>query len=316
MSQSPQPRACIAITTKNRKDELRKAVRSALAQTVPVEVLVVDDGSDDGTSEMIRSEFPVREHPHVRLDRNEKSLGLIAQRCRFPALTACPFIFSIDDDAILVSPKTVEQTLGEFEHPRVGVVAIPYIDVNYGPEVKQRAPGVAPAGDFWVSEQYRGTAHALRRDVFVALGGYRPLLVRQGEEMDYCIRMLDAGYVVRLGGADPIHHMESPRRSRPQISMYSGRNHVLFAWHNVPMPNLLMHLPATVAKQLKAGAKDRHVPHSIQGLARGLGLAVSAEMLKRSPVRRSTYLFSRRLRKQGPFLLSQIENELPPMRAV
>jgi GT2 family glycosyltransferase len=311
-----EPRACIAITTKNRKDELRKAVASCFTQTVPVAVLVVDDGSDDGTSEMIRAEFPASRYPTLKLDRNEKSLGLIAQRCRFPTLTNCPFIFSIDDDAILVSPSTVEQTLREFEHPRVGVVAIPYIDVNYGPEVKQRQPSAPPAGDFWVMEQYRGTAHALRRDVFVALGGYRPLLVRQGEEMDYCIRMLDAGYVVRMGSADPIHHMESPRRSRPQISMYAGRNHVLFAWHNVPMPNLLVHMPATVAKQLKAGKKDKHIPHSIQGLARGMGLALSKEMLKRAPVRRSTYLFSRKLRKQGPFLLSQIERELPPMRAV
>jgi len=313
-----EPRACIAITTKNRKDELRKAVASAFTQSVPVEVLIVDDGSDDGTSEMIRAEFPTSKHPTLKLDRNERSLGLIAQRCRFPGLTNCPFIFSIDDDAILVSPNTVEQTLKEFEHPRVGVVAIPYIDVNYGPDVKQRAPANPPvaSGDFWVSEQYRGTAHALRRDVFVALGGYRPLLIRQGEEMDYCIRMLDAGYVVRLGNADPIHHMESPRRSRPQISMYAGRNHVLFAWHNVPMPQLLLHMPATVAKQLKAGVREKHVPHSLQGLARGMGLSLSKELARRAPVNRSTYLFSRRLRKQGPFLLSQIEKELAPMKAV
>ena len=44
------PVASVVITTRNRCDELVDAVRSALNQSVPVEVLVIDDGSTDGTA--------------------------------------------------------------------------------------------------------------------------------------------------------------------------------------------------------------------------------------------------------------------------
>ena len=52
------PAASMVIPTRNRKDLLGRMIRSALAQTVPVEVIVMDDGSTDGTQEMVRREFP------------------------------------------------------------------------------------------------------------------------------------------------------------------------------------------------------------------------------------------------------------------
>ena len=64
-------RATVVITTKNRKNDLMVAVKSALNQTAAPEVLVVDDGSTDGTADLIRSEFPT-----VRVDRHEVVRGI------------------------------------------------------------------------------------------------------------------------------------------------------------------------------------------------------------------------------------------------
>jgi len=44
----------VIIPTYNRRDYLQKALESVLAQDHPLEVIVVDDGSDDGTREAIR----------------------------------------------------------------------------------------------------------------------------------------------------------------------------------------------------------------------------------------------------------------------
>src|SRR5438128_1492334 len=109
------PVASVVITTRNRCDELVDAVRSALNQSVPVEVLVIDDGSTDGTAELIRSQFPT-----VRLETSKMSLGYIAQRNRAAKLASGTFVFSIDDDAYFPSTETVAQTLRQFDHPRVG----------------------------------------------------------------------------------------------------------------------------------------------------------------------------------------------------
>src|SRR5690349_11726781 len=100
------PRASVIITTKNRKEELRNALASVMQQSIPLEVIVIDDGSTDGTSDLVRAEFPA-----ARLHRSETSRGLIVQRNVGATLATTPILFSIDDDATFPSPKTAEQTL-------------------------------------------------------------------------------------------------------------------------------------------------------------------------------------------------------------
>ncbi len=254
-----QPQATVVITTKNRKDELRNAIASALLQDIPIEVLVIDDGSTDGTSEMVRDEFP-----NVRVDRSETSRGLIVQRTRAASLVTTPYIVSIDDDAIFPTPGIIRQTIADFaDDPRIGAVAMPYIDVKYSDAVRQRAPDDQ---DIWVVSEYRGTAHALRRELFASLGGYCDAFIHQCEEGEYCLRMLNAGYYVRLGRADPIHHLESPKRDRTRIFFYQTRNHILWAWIDVPLPALFVHLPATAFGTILSGFRSGYGWASIKGL--------------------------------------------------
>ena len=299
----PTPAATIVITTKNRKDELRAAIASTLTQTVPVEVLVMDDGSTDGTSEMIRAEFP-----GVKVHRFEPSQGYIVQRNRAATLATTPFIFSLDDDATFPSARTVEQTLREFDHPRVGAVAIPMINVMHDDKVWQLAPDerdIYTNGFFW------GTAHALRRNLFLQLGGYREVLFHQGEEADFCIRMLAAGYISRLGLADPIHHFDSPKRDRPRMYIYGARNTILYAWHNVPLSRLPVQWIGSVVQYLRYGFRRRHPIWVAIGLIRGFGISIK-EFRHRRPISVEVYKISRLLRKDGAVPLGRMEPLLPP----
>jgi GT2 family glycosyltransferase len=301
---SHTPQATVVITTKNRKDDLRKAVASALMQDANPRVLVIDDGSNDGTSEMVRGEFPT-----VRLERSQQSRGYIVQRNYGAALAQTPFIFSIDDDAVFSSPRVVSAALAAFDHPRVGVVGIPYIRTQEPGRVHQLAPDVP--GVFPV-DSYTGTAYALRRELFLRVGGYREFLFHLGEEEDYSIRMLAAGYVVRQCRTDPIHHFESPLRDFTRIDLYGRRNNVLFAWCNVPMPYLPMHLLGTTWNGLKKGWKARRMMQMARGLAMGYA-AIFTGQAKRHPVPAAVYRLHRRLRHGHTSELREIENSLPPM---
>lgn len=294
--------ATVVISTKNRRDSLVRSIESALSQTVTPEVVVIDDGSTDGTSEMVRRDFP-----SVRLERASRSHGYIAQRNRGATLARGSIIFSIDDDAHYVSARTIEQTLEEFDHSRVGAVAMPYINVNDGPQVLQRAP---TGGVIFVTDAFVGTAYAIRRDLFLALGGFRADYFHQGEERDLCIRMLARGYVVRLGGADPLHHVESPVRSLHRMAVYGRRNDVLFAWYNVPGVALPIHLFGTSLLGLRHGVRSGQVGRTVLGLARGIGAGVRRTSA-RHPVPWSVYKLSRQLRRARCTPLTAIEMELP-----
>ena len=300
------PSATIVITTKNRVEDLHKAVISALAQTVRPEILIIDDGSTDGTSEMISREFPM-----VRLHRAETSRGLIVQRNAAARLATGPIIFSIDDDAIFSSPQIVEQTLREFDHPRVGAVAIPYADVNRSPEIRQQAPDRT---GIYATYTYIGTAHAVRQDLFLRLGGYRELLVHQSEEEDYCVRLLNAGYVVRCGTADPIHHFESPRRSWTRMDYFGARNKVMYAWNNVPFPFFPVHLAATTFMTSIQSHKPARCLTRLRGVTTAYAQCLTGQADRR-PVSPSVYRLSRELKRREAVSLPEIETRLPVMSA-
>jgi glycosyltransferase involved in cell wall biosynthesis len=297
------PRATVVITTKDRKDELREALPLVLAQTESVEVLVIDDGSTDGTPDMVRSEFP-----SVRLERSESSLGLVAQRTRAAGLATAPILISVDDDARLISPHTVAQTLDDFDHPRIGAVAIPFVDVRSTTTVRQ----VAPDRDGrWIVPSFIGTAHAVRRDVFLELGGYRGELVQMAEEPEFCLRMLDAGYVTRLGRADQLHHLESPKRNTPRIVALGRRNDLLHAFWNVPMPYLPVRLAKVTLHSLWFAAAWRQPAAVARGLWSGYRDGFR-RWRRRRPVSRAGYRLDHDLRKRGPVRLEEIETRLPP----
>lgn len=294
--------ATVVITTKNRKYELRKAIASALAQSARPDVLVIDDGSTDGTARMVASEFP-----KVVLGRSETSYGYITQRNRAAEIAKTPFVFSLDDDAVFSAPDIVERTLAQFDHPRVGAVAIPFIDVNRGGTIQQKAP--RPEG-VYASYTYIGTAHAVRRQLFLELGEYREVLVHQGEEEDFCTRMLAWGYVTRPGISAPVHHFESAERNWERMDYYGARNKILYAWHNVPWPHLAFHLAATTVKTLLYNLKPRRFRTRLRGVLAGYRL-LGSRSCPRVPVSLSIYRLSRRLKQYGALPLDEVEPQLP-----
>lgn len=293
--------ATVVIVTKNRCDELRVAVASAVSQSPPVEVLVIDDGSTDGTAGRIRAEFPT-----ARVIRHDESRGYIVRRNEAAHAAEGDVLFSLDDDAAFSTPRVVEQTLREFPGGPIGAVAIPYADVNQGPTIHQLAPD---GGSVFVTDTYIGTSHAVQKDLFLRLGGYREHLFHQGEEADFCIRLLAAGFVVRVGSADPIHHFESPKRDFRRMDHYGPRNAVLFAWQNVPFPYLLVHLPMTVLRVLLWTGRPARLVTRVGGLLDGLRQCLRHE---RRPVPARAYRLMRRLRRSDPLTLSQVSADLQP----
>jgi GT2 family glycosyltransferase len=294
--------ASIVIVTRNRLAELRTAIRSALAQSVSPEVIVVDDASTDGTPEMVGQEFP-----GVRLIAHRDSRGYIVRRNEAAASAAGDVIFSIDDDAEFTSRQTVEQTLREFDRPRVGAVAIPYVEPNYGPHISQRAP---EADDCWITDTFKGTAHAVRREAFLKLGGYRPGLVHQGEERDFSLRLLAAGCVVRAGRADAIHHYESPKRDHRRMDYYGRRNDILFAWHLVPAVALPVHLAGTTVNAVRSMWTAGRMAAMCRGTLSGYAAGVRA-FAERDAVPLEVYRLHRLLKTQSPLPLRDIEHRLP-----
>lgn len=87
----------IIIPTRNRRDLLRQALRSARAQTWPdTELLLVDEASSDGTADMMAAEFP-----NVRIVRHDVPRGPGGARNAGVAVTDGDWVLFLDDDDLL-----------------------------------------------------------------------------------------------------------------------------------------------------------------------------------------------------------------------
>ena len=104
------PLVTIVIAAWNARDTILRAVDSALAQTVPVEVVVVDDGSTDDTLALART----RVEPGLRLTvlAQRANMGPSAARNRAIAESGAPWIAVLDaDDRML--PDRMERLIAE-----------------------------------------------------------------------------------------------------------------------------------------------------------------------------------------------------------
>lgn len=293
--------ATIVIVTKDRRDELHAALDSATTLTGRPDVLVIDDGSSDGTSEMVQREFP-----SVRVVRSESSRGYIRQRNRAARLVDTPILVSIDDDAEFSTPDVVERTVAEFDDDRVAAVAIPFVHTNRDSRIRQRAP---TSDGIWVTNAYIGTAHAVRRDLFLALGGYRETMEHFFEEPDFCSRLLRGGYLVRLGRASPILHHESPRRNNARQVRYVCRNHVLLLWFHVPLPHALLRAIGVAVYAAWYGTRRGAPSAALEGLLAGIRYA-REHPEERSPLAVPLYRLYRRLRWR-PAPLEDVARRVP-----
>lgn len=298
--------ASFVVPTRGRVDAVIGLLKTIQRQSVPVEVLVMDDGASSELEQAIRRDFGAVRYLSLGAGR-----GPAFQRNRGIELASSAIVFAVDDDTLLPSPAIVEQTVRDFSDARIAAVAIPYINVRHDNTVHHRAPDPS---DVWLVHAFTGASHAIRRSSFLAAGGYREHFFYMGEEGDLCLRLLDRGEVVRAGTADAIHHLESPLRDSPLADFCGRRNDIYFAWQNVPSTALPVHLLGTTINGLVSAARAPHPLSSLRGMCRGY-VDVLGGSIERLPVRAGTYRLQRQLKVGGPRRLSDIEPMLPELVA-
>lgn len=99
----------IIIPTWEHGEIVAEAIESALAQTEPVEVIVVDDGSTDGTADRLGPRFASRDN--LRVIRQAHA-GPSAARNRGIEEAAGEFVMFLDADDVIAPTKVAEQLAG------------------------------------------------------------------------------------------------------------------------------------------------------------------------------------------------------------
>jgi peptidoglycan-N-acetylglucosamine deacetylase len=118
-ARGPLPRVTALIPAFNESSVIARTIDSVLDSDVPVEVVVIDDGSSDDTAELVTRRY-LRE-PRVRLIRQANAGKAAALRTGL-AVCRTEIVVALDADT-LFAPTTVRRLIEPMYDPRVAAVA-------------------------------------------------------------------------------------------------------------------------------------------------------------------------------------------------
>lgn len=238
-----EPIVSIIIVSADSGAGLRECVTRALASSVPIEIILVDNASSDGVPQAIAREYA--DDARVRVEFNGANLGFGPAVNRGAKLANADALLILNPDCTL-EPGTVAKLLDvQRDHPQAGVIGAVVCDANGEPDPASRrrdpllrrslmtlsglarrgdadpkyagvnVPGPMPDATVEV-ENVSGALMLVPRAVFEQLGGFDEAYFLHCEDLDLCRRARDAGFKVLLAGhVRVLHGKGGSSRHRP-----------------------------------------------------------------------------------------------------
>jgi N-acetylglucosaminyl-diphospho-decaprenol L-rhamnosyltransferase len=242
----------VVVINYNTLQHLRACLATVQSER-PIEVVVVDNASSDGSVEMVRSEYP-----WVTLHANRKNLGYGAAANQGLASCTAPYVLLLNADTLLESGGLRKLSAYLDRHPRAAIVGPrlvnpdgspqpswfpfpsryvchtwitpPRLDALCGKSAFRRLIRYLP--NFWhglidlrsdavdgVVPWVLGAALAVRRRAFEAMQGFDESFFMYFEEVDLCYRLACAGWQVHFTPTTTIVHVGGVSTTQRRAAM-------------------------------------------------------------------------------------------------
>ena len=223
----------VVVATRDRRRELLATLGRHRAP-----VIVVDNASRDGTPEAVRAAYPSVEVIRLRENRGAaaRNVGAVRARTRYVAFA--------DDDSYWEDGALGHAVDLLDVHPRTALVAA---TVLVGPEGRldpvsvEQARGLLGTPDGAPGPSVLGflsCSVVVRRDAFLAVGGFAPLLHVYGEEALLAMDLAAAGWHLSYAAELRVRHLPSGQgRDVRARRRREARNRVLTELLRRPLPH-------------------------------------------------------------------------------
>ncbi len=296
------PLVTVSIVNWNRAGELARTLELLQGLSYPrLEILVVDNGSRDGSAALVRRRFA-----GVRLIALGQNLGIEAHNLNL-ARARGDYILMLDNDS---APRegALQGMVRAFERdPRLGAVAF---------RVRLPGGGEQSVGTHCV---FQGCGVGFRTALLRRVGGYPRGFVFGAEEYDISFRILAAGYrVAWFRRLEVVHRLSGRNRSFDRQLAFLLRNNLWLWMRYLPPAAGLRECARLVERYFCIAAKEGAWAGFRRGLAMGpaallrgllgrpkLSPAVQEEILARERVGRGLAELRRRL---GPVRLGLVSS--------
>ena len=260
------PRVSAIIVSYNTRALLLECLESLRAVTVPLEILVVDNASTDGSVEALRAQ-----RPDVGVIANRDNLGFSKANNLGLRAARAPYALILNSDAA-VRPGAVETMVAILDtRADVGIVGPRTVNpdgsiqVSWGPDltpwnewrqrrlvrgVKAGDPGALRQAEAMAGREHEpawvsGSGFLARRELLLQLGGFDEGFFLYEEDVDLCVRVRQAGFrVLFTPRAEIVHHLgRSMETASDRAREEYRRSHLRFYQkHNGPLRTLLLRM--------------------------------------------------------------------------
>jgi GT2 family glycosyltransferase len=195
------PTVSVVIVNLNGEKFISACIASVLEQIVPLEIIVVDNGSTDDSVKTLRAEFP-----HIKVIQNESNLGFAGPANQGAKLGCAEYLLFLNNDARLM-PGALASLVTVLECDLKLAACQPTMRRN---DAKLDSAGsmlsstgflVHVSEDDLSSERFgsrrfslKGACLLVRSELFHQAGGFDNSFFAYFEETDLCWRLLGMGY--------------------------------------------------------------------------------------------------------------------------
>ncbi len=266
----------VAIITRERRDDVVRAVESVLADLGPDDgVHVLENGCSDHSTEGLNELFPM-----VHWHREQENLGVTAGRNRLFDLTERPLVAFVDDDAT-VEKGTFNRTRAAFaSDERLAAVAFRIDDPATGRPRSHEYPfkGTDDIDLERPTTYFVVGGFALRRLAIEDVGTFDERLFYALEELDLSYALAESGWGIRyVPGARVVHHASLAGRPSGQKVYYMIRNRLVVVRKWLPLRFYLSQRVLWGGYWMLRALRSGQLRHFWKGLRDGRQMARNAD---------------------------------------
>jgi len=193
------PLVTINILSFNRKDELRYTLIKIYEQEYKnIEVIVVDNASNDGSPEMVKNDFP-----EVQLIQLNKNIGIAGWNKGFKTAKG-EYVLVLDDDSF-PEKDAIQKVIDNINGNETAVYA--FSVYNFKRNFYETEYFVAPYN------QFVGCGALINKKIFFLIGEFDESLFIYCHESDFAMRVIEAGYRMEFVKEARINHQKVYKRS-------------------------------------------------------------------------------------------------------
>lgn len=214
------PDITVLLPVYNGKDFIAEAIESILNQTFTnFQLLVMDDGSTDGTGEILR-QFAASDS-RIRVHQRENR-GLIATLNEGLNLCSTELVARMDADDYALPHRLAVQYAYMTEHPEVAVCSAGMVEYETGRILSWEGHGEAVRARLLFGCCVYHPTVMVRRSALLAAGGYDSEMVC-GEDYDLWVRLASAGNSIAVLPQVLLRYRVHPHSSRSAYKWQMGK---------------------------------------------------------------------------------------------